>query len=264
MKLSVNTPAGKVFPGTHIHIIRVASESSMFPGGRDLQAEQLDGTYGTVKTIDDSGALHGTWGGLSILPGSDSFEIVDAAPAIEPSERDLILSQIYQRLYENPFILLQEKKFDFIFVKGEPFRPDAILWTSGGDDHICIHGHFLGKDRRTVSVPINSETVDENSLTILLAAMTAGDLIPDEEPENEPEDTEAFEQFPDALVSLRNGTGVDIIVLQEGVLDKEEDPAPLIESATGEKAEEWTRVKTSDLRLRLYTVKRPETQEEKS
>ena len=31
---------------------------------------------GKVKSIDDAGQLHGTWGGLAVIPEVDNFEIV--------------------------------------------------------------------------------------------------------------------------------------------------------------------------------------------
>ena len=35
-----------------------------------------DGRIGTVKSIDSAGNLHGTWGGLSIVPGVDRYEVL--------------------------------------------------------------------------------------------------------------------------------------------------------------------------------------------
>lgn len=35
---------------------------------------QYAGRTGTVTFIDDAGQLHGTWGGLAVIPGQDSFE----------------------------------------------------------------------------------------------------------------------------------------------------------------------------------------------
>ena len=34
------------------------------------------GREGVIKHIDDIGQLHGTWGGLAIVPGEDSFEVI--------------------------------------------------------------------------------------------------------------------------------------------------------------------------------------------
>ena len=31
---------------------------------------------GRVTFIDDAGQLHGTWGGLAVIPGIDDFEVV--------------------------------------------------------------------------------------------------------------------------------------------------------------------------------------------
>lgn len=37
---------------------------------------QYSGKLGRVTVIDSIGQLHGTWGGLAIIPGEDSFEII--------------------------------------------------------------------------------------------------------------------------------------------------------------------------------------------
>ena len=34
------------------------------------------GREGVIQHIDDIGQLHGTWGGLAVIPGEDSFEII--------------------------------------------------------------------------------------------------------------------------------------------------------------------------------------------
>ena len=34
------------------------------------------GREGVIKSIDDMGQLHGTWGGLAVIPGEDGFEII--------------------------------------------------------------------------------------------------------------------------------------------------------------------------------------------
>lgn len=37
---------------------------------------QYRGRKGVVKHVDDMGHLHGTWGGLAVIPGQDMFEVV--------------------------------------------------------------------------------------------------------------------------------------------------------------------------------------------
>lgn len=34
------------------------------------------GREGEVTSVDDMGQLHGTWGGLAVIPGTDDFEII--------------------------------------------------------------------------------------------------------------------------------------------------------------------------------------------
>ena len=38
---------------------------------------QYTGCEGIVRTIDDMGQIHGTWGGCAIIPGEDSYEIIE-------------------------------------------------------------------------------------------------------------------------------------------------------------------------------------------
>lgn len=35
------------------------------------------GRTGVVQYIDDAGQLHGTWGGLAVVPSVDTFEVVE-------------------------------------------------------------------------------------------------------------------------------------------------------------------------------------------
>ena len=37
--------------------------------------EGYDGKTGTIEMIDSLGQLHGTWGGLAIIPATDTFVI---------------------------------------------------------------------------------------------------------------------------------------------------------------------------------------------
>ena len=38
---------------------------------------QYAGREGTVQHIDDAGQIHGTWGGCAIIPGTDSYEVIE-------------------------------------------------------------------------------------------------------------------------------------------------------------------------------------------
>lgn len=60
----------KVKIGDAIRIIRMDDD-----GGRDTQAAAFAGRTGTVEHIDSIGQLHGTWGGLALIPGVDEYEI---------------------------------------------------------------------------------------------------------------------------------------------------------------------------------------------
>ena len=51
--------------GQKIRIIRMKGEP------------QYSGKVGVITTIDSLGQLHGTWGGLAIIPEEDQFEIIE-------------------------------------------------------------------------------------------------------------------------------------------------------------------------------------------
>ena len=53
-----------VKPGDYIHINWMEGEP------------QYSGREGIVRSIDDIGQIHGSWGGLA-LTSSDSFEVID-------------------------------------------------------------------------------------------------------------------------------------------------------------------------------------------
>ena len=61
----------KVNIGDTIRIIRMEDA-----GGRDTEAAGYAGRSGTVEFIDSIGQLHGTWGGLAIIPEVDEFVIL--------------------------------------------------------------------------------------------------------------------------------------------------------------------------------------------
>lgn len=42
---------------------------------------QYSGRTGIVRTIDDKGQLHGSWGGLAVQPENDEFEILENTEA---------------------------------------------------------------------------------------------------------------------------------------------------------------------------------------
>lgn len=42
----------------------------------DPYATNYNGREGIITRIDSIGQLHGTWGGLTVIPGVDSFEVI--------------------------------------------------------------------------------------------------------------------------------------------------------------------------------------------
>lgn len=43
----------------------------------DPYAFDYTGREGVITRIDDIGQLHGTWGGLALVPGVDNFDIIE-------------------------------------------------------------------------------------------------------------------------------------------------------------------------------------------
>lgn len=64
----------KAKAGDFIRIIRMADAN-----GKDTQATSYNGKEGIVEYIDSAGQLHGTWGGLAVIPELDIYEIIKHA-----------------------------------------------------------------------------------------------------------------------------------------------------------------------------------------
>lgn len=58
--------------GDRIRIIKMADCN-----GADTQATAMNGKTGTVTYVDGIGQLHGTWGGLAVIPQIDKIEIIN-------------------------------------------------------------------------------------------------------------------------------------------------------------------------------------------
>lgn len=64
----------------------MATNNSQYHVGQKIQIISLEDSYcagcynrreGVIKYIDDIGQLHGTWGGLALIPGIDDFKVID-------------------------------------------------------------------------------------------------------------------------------------------------------------------------------------------
>ena len=62
----------KVNIGDRIRIVRMDDN-----GGKDAHARDYNGRTGVVEHIDSLGQLHGSWGGLAVIPGVDEYELLD-------------------------------------------------------------------------------------------------------------------------------------------------------------------------------------------
>ena len=61
--------------GDRIKIVRI---NYCIPDGDiDTEAKLLEGKEEVVTDIDDLGQLHGTWGGLALIPKLDKYEIIE-------------------------------------------------------------------------------------------------------------------------------------------------------------------------------------------
>ena len=56
-------------------MVRITAIAPNADGTHDTQAERLIGKVGRVEYVDSMGAIHGTWGGLALLP-VDGYEVV--------------------------------------------------------------------------------------------------------------------------------------------------------------------------------------------
>ena len=63
--------------GDTIRITRMADQN-----GKDWQATRYKGREGVVELIDGIGQLHGTWGGLAVIPGEDEFIVIKRAESL--------------------------------------------------------------------------------------------------------------------------------------------------------------------------------------
>lgn len=60
---------------------------------RCMKDEPLyDGKIGKVNYIDDSGQIHGTWGGCALIPEEDSFEVFSDARGKKTGYSNRVLS----------------------------------------------------------------------------------------------------------------------------------------------------------------------------
>lgn len=53
-------------PGMKVRIIHLDGEDNRY-----------DGKEGVIEYVDAIGQLHGSWGGLSIIPDVDEFEVIE-------------------------------------------------------------------------------------------------------------------------------------------------------------------------------------------
>ena len=71
---------------------------------RIIHLEGEDNSYddkeGTVEHIDDIGQLHGSWGGLAVIPGVDEFEVITDESLKEDLNTDTILEELRKDLQD--------------------------------------------------------------------------------------------------------------------------------------------------------------------
>ena len=67
MKDFIHTAAGTIRPGMRLGIIKIDDP---------FTRADYPGKEGIVTMIDDIGQIHGTWGGLALVPELDDFTIL--------------------------------------------------------------------------------------------------------------------------------------------------------------------------------------------
>lgn len=70
--------------------------------GKDIQATSINNKIGLIKHIDDAGQLHGTWGGLAVIPEIDQIKIIPN-PAFIRKNNDEIIKALKAAGYTNRY-----------------------------------------------------------------------------------------------------------------------------------------------------------------
>lgn len=76
--------------GDRIVIKKLAAD----PSGDDPEARDYVGKVGIVESIDDIGQLHGTWGGLGILP-QDEYEVLQEGETVHIMDMDMVAPDVF-------------------------------------------------------------------------------------------------------------------------------------------------------------------------
>ena len=70
------------------------------------------GKIGQITHIDDMGQLHGTWGGLAVIPSEDDYEIIEdphARAARKTDEKDDFY-HVYETMSEDKIYVPKRKE----------------------------------------------------------------------------------------------------------------------------------------------------------
>ena len=68
----------QVQKGDYIQIIEMKGEP------------QYAGQEGYVTHIDDAGQIHGTWGGCAVIPGTDSYKVIEKSKGVEGEDTNVL------------------------------------------------------------------------------------------------------------------------------------------------------------------------------
>ena len=65
-------------PGMYLYIVQMNDAD-----GFDVEAARMNRKVGVIKSIDDASQIHGTWGGLAVIPDIDRFIVADSLKELE-------------------------------------------------------------------------------------------------------------------------------------------------------------------------------------
>jgi len=96
----------------------------------EIKLDHYNGREGVVEYIDGLDQLHGTWGGLAVIPGEDKFEVIQKSCAI--------CGQLVDGYGSNPMPLRGDVCCDTCNINVViPFR---LFWSGNNPNHAMILG----------------------------------------------------------------------------------------------------------------------------
>ena len=134
-------------------IIRIISMNDN--GGKDKHAAAYAGKIGLVTYVDSICQLHGTWGGLAVIPAEDKFEVLTVNDAITGICKGLDVDKVTESLtslLKAEVKLVDEKIEDSCMTKEDQYvmlrSYDVFLPVF---NRRCYCRFFYGNNTKTVA-----------------------------------------------------------------------------------------------------------------